>query len=222
DEPDSSFTLEQWQRFQNVLNSLKNKGIDIEIPHAANSGGILKYPQSQAALVRLGISLYGYYPSQGLSSNAIVDLKPVLSLKSRLAFIKKVPAGFPVSYGRTYYTRSDTVLATVPVGYADGLNRHLSNVGFALVRGRKVPIVGRVCMDQVVLDISALPEARLEDEVVFYGTQGGETISVEEVAKQLGTISYEVLCAVGKRIPRAYIRNGKLVKVLSFYSKSLQ
>jgi len=214
DEPDDSFTLKQWQRFRSILTSLQKRGVLIEIPHAANSGGILKYPQSHSTLVRLGISLYGYLPSRDFKVEG-VQLKPVLSLKSRLAFIKRVPPDFPVSYGRTYYTKENAVLATVPSGYADGLNRHLSNAGFALVKGKKVPIVGKICMDQTILNISTVQDACLGDEVVFYGAQGKETISVEDVARQLKTISYEILCAVGKRVPRVYFKDGALFKVSS-------
>lgn len=212
DEPDATFTLEQWQRFESILTACQRKGIKIEMSHAANSAGILYYPCSHAALVRLGISLYGYFPSQSLTV-AGVDLKPVLALKSRLAFLKNVPPRYPVSYGRTFYTRHHAVLATVPIGYADGLNRRLSNSGFALLRGKKVPIVGRICMDQTVLDVTAVRDACLGDEVVFYGNQGDETISVDDVAQQLNTVSYEVLCAVGKRVPRVYIRGGTVWKV---------
>ena len=215
DEPEEDFTLQQWLRFQNIITSCQEKGITIKIPHAANSGGILKYPQSHASLVRLGISLYGCLPSFDMNIKE-VDLKPVLSLKSRLTFIKEVPPCFPVSYGRSYYTKGSSVLATVPIGYADGLSRHLSNTGFALVKGKRVPIVGRVCMDQTILDVSSIPEARIEDEVVFYGSQGKEAISVDEVAGHLGTISYEVLCSVGKRVPRAYTRGKTYEKVRSF------
>jgi alanine racemase len=142
-----------------------------------------------------------------------VKLKPALAFKSRISFVKEVPAGTPISYGCTYRTAGRAVIGTVPAGYADGYSRRLSNRGEVLVRGRRVPVVGRVCMDQLMIDLSGVPGAARGDEVVLYGAQGEEAVTVEEVAGALDTISYEILCAVGKRVPRLYLREGRVTLI---------
>jgi len=153
--------------------------------------------------VRLGIGIYGCYPSVAVNRQR-VRLQAALTMKSRIIFLKNVPAGATVSYGKTYQLSRETCIATVPLGYGDGLNRHLSNRGFMLVRGQRVPIVGRVCMDMTMLDVGALPAVEEGDEVVAYGCQGSEEISIDEVAALLGTISYELLCNISPRVPRLY------------------
>ena len=158
--------------------------------------------------------MYGYYPSEEVNRRA-VRLKPALTLKTRIVRLKRPPAGTGISYGKTVTVDGSRWIATVPIGYADGLSRRLSNRGAALVRGRRVPIVGRVCMDQTMLDVTEAMPAAVGDEVVLYGRQGDEVISVDEVARLLDTISYEVTCAVGRRVPRVYLEGGKRVGVIN-------
>jgi alanine racemase len=155
-------------------------------------------------MVRAGISIYGFYPSEEVDKSRIA-LRPAMTLKSRIAHLKKVPAGFKLSYGITYETQNPTTIATVPIGYADGLNRLLSSRGHMLVCGRRAPIVGRVCMDQTMLDVGHIQGVGFDDEVVIFGKQGEETISVEEVASHIQSINYEIVCAVTGRVVRHYI-----------------
>lgn len=204
DEEDGYFAREQLQHFEEILKVCREKGWKIKIKHAANTAASLKHPRSRLDMVRIGIGLYGCYPGGEVGWD-LIQLQPVMSLKSRIVFLKEVPAGSPVSYGRTFFTKENTLIATVPLGYGDGYSRLFSNRGFMLVRGQKVPVVGRVCMDLTMIDVGKVPFVREGDEVVAFGTQGAETIHVDEMAEQMGTINYEVLCNVGKRIPRFYL-----------------
>lgn len=206
DEDDLSFTYRQISDFTNICDSVEAAGVRVPLCHAANSAAILNVPESYFDMVRPGIMVYGHFDSAPRYSH--VTLRPCMTLKTKIVFLKTLPKGNPVSYGRTYTTTGDTRVATVPIGYADGYNRLLSNKGSALVRGKRVPLIGRVCMDQMMLDVSSVPDVSVGDEVVLYGRQGSEEISVEEVAGLLDTISYEVLCAVSKRVPRVYVRKG--------------
>ncbi len=203
---DREFTLEQLARFRAMLERLEAAGVRFALRHAANSGAIWHVPESHLDLVRLGISLYGYHP--GGAGARGPGLRPALTWKTAVAMVKTVPAGTPVSYGRTYVTQGRETLATLPVGYADGYSRALSNRGQVLVAGRRARVVGRVCMDQIVISVPPGVEVRAGDEVVLLGRQGGETISADEMAGWLGTISYEVLCAIGARVPRVYPGGG--------------
>ncbi len=209
DERDKSFVHRQLEVYQETLKRLNDEGIDIEIRHAANSGAALDVPEARMDIVRCGITLYGLYPSDFVSREA--RLRPVLSLKSQVARVSQVPPGTTVSYGRTYETKSVTRLALVPVGYADGLSRALSNRGNVLIRGKRAPIVGRVCMDQCVVNVDEIPDVCVGDEVVIIGRQGSEEITADEVAKQLGTINYEITCNISARVPRIYLRRGRIV-----------
>ncbi len=204
-----SFTENQLKVFDAILETCKTRGIEPSLCHAANSAAALQYPESRYNLVRLGISLYGHYPFR-YAAESPIDLRPALSFKSRIIFIKEVPPGTSISYGCTYRTREKALIASVPVGYADGYSRRLSNSGKVLVRGKRVPVVGRICMDHFMIDVSAVPGVARGDEVVIYGGQDGAEVTVEEMAEKLGTISYELLCAVGKRVPRLYFRGGHL------------
>ncbi|MHB1001541.1 MAG: alanine racemase [Armatimonadota bacterium] len=206
DEEDLSFTYRQIRDFADVCDYVEAAGVRVPLCHAANSAAILNVPESYFDMVRPGIMVYGHFDSAPRYSN--VTLRPSMTLKTKIVYLKTLPKGSPVSYGRTYTTTGDTLVATVPIGYADGYNRLLSNKGSALVRGKRVLLIGRVCMDQMMLDVSSVPNASVGDEVVLYGRQGDEEISVEEVAGLVGTISYEVLCAVSKRVPRVYVHKG--------------
>ena len=202
DEDDSGFTEGQIGRFRGLLEELGRRGARPPIAHAANSGGILDHPESYFDMVRPGLLVYGVYPSSRVSRS--VTVTPALAFKTRVAFRKQIAPGETVSYGRTFRAEHRTTVATIPVGYADGLSRHLSNRGCALLRGRRVPIIGRVCMDQTMLDVSDVADAQKGDEVVLYGSQDGLRISVEEIAELTGTVPHDVLCAVGPRVPRVY------------------
>jgi len=206
DSDDKSFAREQLSRFMDVIDALRAAGVDVQFRHAANSAACLDMPEARLDLVRLGILMYGLSPFSTERFQKLkreMEIRPALSLKTRACFVKRVPAGTPIGYGATYVTREDTVVVTLPVGYADGLSRGLSNRGEVLIRGRRFPIVGRVCMDQCMVDTGGL-DVEVGEEVVLIGTQGDQEITAEDVADRLGTISYEVVCAISKRVPRVY------------------
>lgn len=196
---DKKFAAAQMDRFESLIRALEAKGIDIPLRHAANSAAVLEYGRALLTMVRPGLMLYGYNP---LESGAAADLRPVLSLRTRIAFLKKVPAGVPISYGRTFVTKRESLIATIPIGYADGFSRGLSNKGEALVRGKRVPVAGRVCMDMTMLDVTDVPDVAAGDEVVLIGSSGAERITADDIAAKTGTIAYEVLCGIGGRVPR--------------------
>ncbi len=206
DSADKSFARRQWDSFVKLLNGLKGEGLEFPLRHCANSAAIIDLPETHLNLVRAGIMLYGLYPS-GEVERRKIGLKPVMSLKTRIIQVKGVPPGYPVSYGCTYITERDTVIATIPVGYADGYSRRLSSKGEVLVRGRRAPVAGRVCMDQCMIDVGDVPGVAPGDEVILFGRQGDVTLPVEEVAGWMGTINYEVVCLVGARVPRIYLEN---------------
>jgi alanine racemase len=206
DSADKGFAEQQFDRFMAFLDQLKHAGIEFEVRHAANSGAIIDMPHTHLDMVRAGVSLYGLYPSDEVDKSRI-DLTPVMTLKARIVHLKKVPAGFPVSYGMTHRTPSPTVIATVPVGYADGFNRRLSNRGHLLVRGHKAPIVGRVCMDLTMIDVGHIPGVALEDEVVILGRQANAAITADDLAGLLGTINYEITSAITARVPRFFLKS---------------
>lgn len=202
DEEDPSFSQQQIDRFNWVIEMLRR--IDIVPPyrHIANSAALVKLPSAHFNLVRPGIMLYGSYPSPTLKG--VVALRQVMSWKSRIADIRRLPKGHPVSYGRTFVAQRPSLIAAVPVGYADGYHRLLSNRGAVLIRGKRAPVVGRVCMDWTMVDVTEIEGAAVGDEVVLLGGQGDEVITAEEMGGWIGTISYEILCSVGKRVERIY------------------
>ena len=199
---DKNFATGQMERFETLIKALEAQGTDLPLRHAANSAALLDFNRAFFTMVRPGLMLYGYNP---LEEAGEVDLQPALSLVTRIAFIKRLPTGMPVSYGRTFITKRESLIATIPIGYADGYSRGLSNKGEAIVRGVKVPIAGRVCMDMTMLDVTDVPEAREGDEVMLIGTQGNERITADDIASKTGTISYEVLCGISGRVPRVYV-----------------
>ncbi|MFZ0134718.1 MAG: alanine racemase [Desulfobacterales bacterium] len=206
DSADKRFAREQFDIFMAFLDRLKRAGLEFEVRHAANSGAIIDLPHTHLDMVRAGVSLYGMYPSAEVDRRRI-DLAPVMALKARIVHLKKVPAGFPVSYGMTHTTVSPTIIATIPVGYADGFNRRLSNRGRMLVRGQAAPIVGRVCMDLTMLDVGHIPGVAMEDEVVILGRQKNAAITAEDIADLLSTINYEITSAITARVPRIYLKS---------------
>ena len=206
DSEDKTFARRQIQRFQDSVRRL-SPHFPPETPmvrHAANSAAIIDLPEAHFDLVRPGLSLYGLYPSP--HQRGRVDLRPAMTLISRIVHLKQVPAGFPVSYGSTYITAEPTAIATVPVGYADGYDRLLSSRGRMLVRGNYAPVVGRVCMDQTMIDVGHIPDAAVGDEVVILGRRGTGEVSADEIADLTGTINYEVVSTITARVQRRYIR----------------
>lgn len=201
---DKEFSYLQLERFFDSVEKLKKKGLEIPVKHISNSGGILDLPQAHLNMVRAGISIYGLYPSEEVS-RAKVKLKPAMSLKARIAQVKKVPKGVTISYGRTYETSTEETIATLPIGYADGYTRLLSNKAQVLVRGKKTPVIGRICMDQCMINITGIPNVEVGEEVVLFGSQGQEHISVEDLANLIGTINYEIVCMISARVPRLYM-----------------
>jgi alanine racemase len=199
---DKQFASVQMDRFEDLITSLEKRGMSVPVRHAANSAAVLDYRRALFTMVRPGVMLYGYNPLEG---GAGADLRPVLSLVTRIAFLKRTPAGVPISYGRTFITGRESLIATIPIGYADGYSRGLSNRGEAIVRGKRVPVAGRVCMDMTMLDVTDVPGVAEGDEVVLIGSQGAERITADDVAAKTGTISYEVLCGISGRVPRVYI-----------------
>jgi alanine racemase len=204
DEKDKVYAHRQFRVFEDFLQGLKRTGIDCGLRHAANSAALIDLPQTHLDAVRPGIALYGLYPSREVD-HARVSLKPALALKSRLLQVKAVPKNFKVSYGMTWESKQPTVIGTVAAGYADGLQRRLSNRGAMLVGGRRVPIVGRVCMDLIMLDLGPGATDQAGDEVVIIGRQGDAEISADEIADLLGTINYEVVFTNSFRVPRRYL-----------------
>lgn len=211
DEVDKSFTREQIRKFDYICDNLESKGIDIPIKHVSNSAGIIDLPEYNYNMVRAGIMLYGLYPSEDVNKNN-VELKEVMSLKARVSHVKELDEGVGISYGLVYETPQKSKIATLPLGYADGFTRLLTGKAKVVAKGEKVPVVGRICMDQCMIDVTGLDVNR-GDEVILFGSDGKMTISINEVANKLGTINYEIVCMIGKRIPRVYIQKGEIVNI---------
>lgn len=214
DEKDKTFTYTQKERFVYAVNELEKRGINIPLKHASASAGLMDFDDLFFNAVRPGIILYGYYPSDDVMKDRL-PIKPVMSLKSYVMYIKDIENGDTIGYGRTYMANEKRTIATIPAGYADGYNRLLSNKGCILVNGKRAQLKGRICMDQCMADITGI-NAKQWDEVVLMGKQGNEEITADEIANEIGTISYEVLCMVSKRVPRVYIKNGKVQKEINF------
>ena len=212
DEYDASYTHLQFDRFTDVCQRLESRGLNIPIKHICNSAGIMMYPEMHLDMVRPGVILYGMYPSDEVDKSRL-DLIPAMTLKSTVTHVKEVEAGRGVSYGREYITKGVTKIATVPIGYADGYLRRLAKEGKMIVNGVKVPIIGRICMDQCMIDVTNVNNTDRGDEVIIFGRKG---VTIDDLAKWLDTINYEVACVIGKRIPRIYTKNGKAVKVLNY------
>jgi alanine racemase len=211
EEADQTFTWQQFAVYQAVTRNLADQGLVFPLHHAANSAATIDSLETHLDLVRCGLSIYGLYPSP--QTSRAVPLRPALALKARLARVCRLPAGASVGYGRTWVATRPSVIALVPLGYADGYRRALSNRGVALVHGQRVPLVGRVSMDQLTVDVSSVPDVRPDDEVVLIGRQGEAEITADEVADMLGTINYEVTTAIATRVPRLYRRGGEVVRV---------
>ena len=203
DHKDRTYTDLQIELFASLLDDLKKKKIEFEICHAANSAGIIEFPESHFDMVRAGISIYGLYPSSEVDKSK-VKLAPAMTLTSIVTSVRKVAKGFYVSYGMTHETQKATRLASVPVGYADGFSRRFSSNSFMLVKGHRAPVVGRICMDQTMIDVGNIPNVKTGDEVVLMGSQGNETIGADELAARINTINYEIVSALTFRVKRIY------------------
>lgn len=204
---DSTYTQAQFKAFRDslkLIERLAGKGV---VTHSSNSAAIMDFPETHLDAVRPGIILYGYYPSETVTKKAAVT--PPLSLKCRIGHVRAVETGETIGYGRTYRVEKPCLIATLPIGYADGYRRALSNKGHVLVQGSRAPIVGRVCMDQTMVDVTGIPGVSTGDEVVLLGSQGQQTISADDLALEVGTISHEVLTGIGGRVPRIYRRHGQ-------------
>ena len=217
DEADKTSANHQLELFQNFIDKIQTElGITIPVKHCSNSAAILEMPQANMDMVRAGITTYGLYPSEEVSKD-IVPLRAAMSLYSHIVYCKMIHAGQSVSYGGLFTAQKDTRVATIPVGYGDGYPRSLSGRGYVLIHGKRAPILGRVCMDQFMVDISEIPEAMDGDKVTLLGMDGTERITAEELGELSGRFNYEFVCDLGKRIPRVYIQHGEITEVRDYF-----
>ncbi|PZE20806.1 alanine racemase [Paenibacillus xerothermodurans] len=214
DETDKSYTLEQYERFDKVVRHFSERGIEFDYVHAGNSAAAIDAPHLTYNMVRLGISMYGMYPSEEVN-HQVIELQPVLSIKTGVVMVKTLPADSGISYGTIYRTAGEETIATLPIGYADGFSRMLTGKAQVLIRGQRFPIVGRICMDQCMANVTGLTDIGDGEEVVILGSQGGDRIAAEEHAAWLGTVNYEITCMISHRVPRIYIRNGQVVSTVN-------
>lgn len=217
DEKDKRFTYIQLKRFEEFTKKIEEAGIKIATKHISNSAGIIEFPEANYDMVRIGISTYGLYPSEDVDKEKHV-LEPAMEIKTCVSFLKEMEEGIGIGYGGTFVTSRKTKVATVPVGYGDGYPRGLSGKGRVLIHGKSAPILGRVCMDQFMVDVTDIDDIAVGDEVTLVGRDKEEFISVEELANMTGSFNYEFVCDVGKRIPRVYYYDGKKVGTSDFYS----
>ncbi len=216
DEKDKAPATAQLRRYLKFSELLENAGVRIPLRHCSNSAGIIRMPEANLNIVRAGITIYGIYPSSQVERD-IVKLTPAMELISHLTFVKDIPAGTAVSYGGTFVAEKPVRVATVPVGYADGYPRSLSGKGWVLIHGKRAPILGRICMDQFMVDVTDIPEAQPGDKVILIGKDGKEEISIEGFGDLSGRFSYEFACCIGKRVPRIYLKDGKEWGELTFF-----
>ena len=211
DETDKTNANEQYELFNSFVEGVEEEtGFKFKVKHCSNSAAIIEMPYAHMDAVRAGIILYGLWPSDEVTKEKI-ELKPVMSLISHITFIKTVPKGTPVSYGGTFVTERPTVIATIPVGYADGYPRALSNKSHVLIHGKKAPVLGRVCMDQLMVDVTFIPEAKEGDTVTLIGKDGDEVITMESLSELSDHLNYELVCDIGKRVPRLFVKDGEYV-----------
>ncbi len=213
DEKDKSFTMEQFKRFKYMTDGIEERGHKGLIRHCANSAAILDLPELQMDMVRAGIIIYGMFPSNEVKTD--IDLIPAMSIKTHVSYVKEVPSGIGVGYGRKYYTDKVTKIATLPLGYADGYSRRLSNKAHMIVKGEYAHVIGNVCMDQLMIDVTHIDNVKMGDEVTVMGVSGDKSVSAEELGELTGTINYEIVCCIGKRVPRIYIKNNSVIKTVA-------
>lgn len=215
DEEDKEFSYIQLAKFNKIISDLEKEGINISIKHIANSGAIVDLNNSYFDAVRPGIILYGYYPSEEVNQK-VLDIRPVMTLKSNVVYIKDVEKGTPISYGRKFIASKNMKIATIPIGYADGFTRLLYGRASVIINGELCPVVGKICMDQCMVDVSMCNSISVSDEVIIMGEANNINMNAEIIAKKLDTISYEVLCMVSKRVPRVYIENNEIIRIKNF------
>lgn len=214
DEADKSYTLEQHRKFDRIVRHFADRGVQFDYLHTGNTAAGIDCPELSYNMVRIGIGLYGLYPSQEVNQD-MVALQPVMCLKTKIVMLKEMSEGAGISYGTVYHTREGERIATLPVGYADGFSRMLTGKADALVRGQRVPVVGTICMDQCMISVSDVDAVALDDEVVIFGSQGEAVIPAEELAARLGTINYEIVSMISHRVPRVYVRGGQVVNTVN-------
>lgn len=215
DETNKEYTMMQLNKFKQFNKSLEERGIEIKEKHLSNSAAILDIEEAYFDAVRPGIIIYGYYPSNEVIKEKI-NLKPALTLKSNIVHVKVLPKGEYISYGREFKTERESIIATLPIGYADGYTRALYKKGKVIINGKSAPIVGRICMDQCMIDITDVGPVKVGDEVILIGEDQGMKFNADDIAKLLNTINYEVLCLIGKRIPRVYKKNKTTIKTRNY------
>lgn len=219
DTASQEFTLKQLEKFRGMVKAMEDAGVHFSMKHCANSAAIIELSDEKFELVRAGIISYGMWPSDEVKKD-VVSLKPILSLKSHVVYVKEVEPGTPVSYGSTWVAQERRKIATIPVGYADGYPRSLSNKGYVLIKGHEAPITGRVCMDQLMVDVTEIPEEiHIGDRVTLIGQDGDLTITAEELGDLSGRFNYELLCDLGNRIPKIYYQNGKMKEIRDYFEK---
>ena len=215
DEKDKTYTHEQFKKFLDFTNKLSALGIEIPIKHVSNSGAIMDVPETYLDAVRAGIILYGYYPSDEVNKNNL-SLKPALTLKASITRVQEMEPEMYVSYGRTFKTERKSLIATLPIGYADGYSRLFAKKGKVIINGKFAPIVGRICMDQCMIDVTDIGDVKVGDEVILLGEEGNVKFNADDIAEIMGTINYEILCMLKYRVPRVYKKNGEIFSVKNY------
>lgn len=215
DEVDKTYTREQYKNFMKYVSILNSMGIDTGIKHISSSAAIIDLPEYNLDMVRPGIILYGHYPSNEVNKDRLY-LKPTMTLKATISNIKQVPIGTGISYSHIFKTRRSSIIATLPIGYADGFSRGFIGKGSVFVKNQCVPVLGKICMDQMMIDVTDVPDLNLGDEVILFGYKDKEYPTLEQMANILGTINYEVFCSLGRRIPRVYIKSDKIVSIVDY------
>ena len=205
---------QQAERFAEFDGMLRRRGVKVPIRHLNNSAGLMNFA-TPYEMVRSGIITYGMYPSDEVDPG-LLALRPALQWLSRVTHVKTLPAGREISYGGTYVTKADTVVATIPVGYADGYRRNLSGKFYVLIHGQKAPILGRICMDQMMVDVTAIPGVQVGDRVTLVGTDGEEAITMEQISAQADSFNYEFVCGISRRVPRLYVQGGKTIHTVHY------
>ena len=211
---DLSRAEQQAERFAEFDGMLRRRGVKVPIRHLNNSAGLMNFA-TPYEMVRSGIITYGMYPSDEVDPG-LLALRPALQWLSRVTHVKTLPAGREISYGGTYVTKADTVVATIPVGYADGYRRNLSGKFYVLIHGQKAPILGRICMDQMMVDVTAIPGVQVGDRVTLVGTDGEEAITMEQISAQADSFNYEFVCGISRRVPRLYVQGGKTIHTVHY------
>ena len=216
DETDKTFAKHQLKKYMDFAKALEERGIQIPCKHVCNSAGIIDIPEGDLDMVRFGVTMYGMYPTDEVTKERM-PVAPAMEVKTHITYIKTLPAGVGISYSGTFVTEKETRVATLSVGYGDGYPRGLSNTGRVLIHGKSAKILGRICMDQCMVDVTDIPEAKQGDVVTLLGKDGDDFISAEEIGATVGnSFHYEVVCDISKRVPRIYYRDGKIVEIISF------